>query len=140
MSGAQRIKRKHGRPKGTPNLPPSYWLAIVETVDEIGRKRGRGVSDACRNICDNGGLKWLDSYCQIRKHCRVLTRIDDPAMLRKQYYKALRFVRAHNIPKDRPRVPRQRLLVFNYTGGREGRLRKKPVRRDRFVFMPNPEK
>ena len=144
MSGAKRIRRGRGRPKGTTNLQQSYWLAILDVVDEVRHKRGLGVSDACRIICSkrNGGLKWLDSYCQTRTHCGTFTKIDNPQMIRNRYYKALRFARAHNIPSDRPCVPRQQLLVFRYTGDRdrEGRLRKKLVRHARFVFMPYPEK
>ncbi len=139
MSGTNRIKRKRGRPKGTTRLPSSYWLAILQAVDEVCRKRGLGVEAACRAICDKGGgLKWIAcDYQSVPLRIKTLAQIGNAKVLSNRYYKALRFVRTHNIPSDRPRIPRQQFLVFRYTGGREGRLRKKRERHDRFVFMPN---
>jgi hypothetical protein len=122
VSGAQRIKLKRGRPKGTARLPASYWLAIIQIVDEVQRKRGRGVEDACRIICNKkGGLRWraCDYQHTGKVGIKTLSQIVNAKVLSNRYYKALRALRLvwhNNIPIDGPRIPRHRLFVYRYPG------------------------
>jgi len=138
VSGAQRIKHNRGRPK----FPASYWLAILDTVDGVCRNRGCGVEEACYAICDRGGIKWINyDYQPDKVGIKTVTKIGNAKVLSNRYYKARAFVRTHGIPNDQPRIrwprigwPRHQLVVSRYTGGYEGRLRRRLVRRDRIVF------
>ena|SRR5260370_29141340 len=129
------VKRKAGRPKGTTRLPRSYWLAVLQAVDEVRRKGGLSIEAACRAICANGGLKWVAPDYQPTGQVGMQTRaqITDARVLSNRYHEAR--ARVGDVPANW-RVPRHRLTVFRYTGGREGRLRKTRMKSD-WVFMPN---
>jgi hypothetical protein len=136
VSGQQRIKRKPGPKKGTTKLPPSYWLAILQTVDEVRHKRGLSVEAACRAIIAKGGLAWVaPAYGPVVIDFKTLAQIRNAKVLSNRYYQALRFVRTRNIPTERPHIPSIPMIVMQWTGGRENRLRKAIVRHERLVFM-----
>jgi hypothetical protein len=141
-----------GRKKGSTTLPASYWLAILQTVDEVRRKRNLRILAACRAICDEGGLKWMASdfagagvgfkaLARVKPGAKInftrfvtITEIKKARTLRSRYYQAREFVRTNGIPPDRPRIPRHRYSIYKAT---TTALLPKPMREDWYVFMPN---
>jgi hypothetical protein len=126
-------KRKRGRPPGTAKLPTACLLDVLRIVDEMRARNGLSISAACRYICKNGGLKWVDSYL------KTVAKINDPDSLRARYYDAQR---SHRLDERQRRLVRT-MTVISYRTARApgeppapGRAKKRIERRDRFVFMP----
>jgi hypothetical protein len=141
MSGGKRPGA--GRKYGSGTLPPRYWLAIVQIVDEVCREQELNVSDACDAICREGGIKWvvIDPYSSRNNDAlkmfkqglrfsydpdvRAIATINKAPILRNRYYRARNEVAAvWGMPPKQPPVPRRGFQVYCYTDrGRLGRHR-----------------
>jgi hypothetical protein len=71
-----------GRKRGTPTRPIHYYLAIYQIVDEVCRERKLNISEACKAICDEGGIKWIGPDYKTLGHIR------DRDILRNRYHEA----------------------------------------------------
>jgi len=79
VTGAKRIKRKRGRPKGSYKLPDDYFLDLRA----VPRPGGRFVRQLCFNIIRHGGMKWID-----RITGETIHKIDNPGTLRSRLLEA----------------------------------------------------
>jgi hypothetical protein len=95
-----------GRPKGTTTLPATYWLAVLQTVDEVRRKRNLSILGACKVIHGQGGIKWIESDYPApgRIEFKTRTEVLNARTLSNRYHQARQFLGARSQLRHLPQL------------------------------------